>query len=82
LIQLAHDDINTLTTDQLGLSINTLAISAATTWTGLYRVLVAEHEGDSRGQPWYTDITALAVDPTASDPMKSVGENAFGFKTA
>jgi hypothetical protein len=55
LIQLAHDDINTLTTNQLGLSINSIAISAATTWTGLYRVLVSEHEGDSRGREWYTE---------------------------
>jgi hypothetical protein len=75
LIQLAHDDINTLTTNQLGLSINSIAISASTTWTGLYRVLVSEHEGDSRGREWYTEITALAIDPTAP-PAKS----AFGFK--
>ncbi|MFM0059200.1 hypothetical protein PQR64_26570 [Paraburkholderia phytofirmans] len=75
LIQLAHDDINTLTTNQLGLSINSIAISASTTWTGLYRVLVSEHEGDSRGHEWYTEITALAIDPTAP-PAKS----AFGFK--
>lgn len=78
LIQLNHDDINTLTTDQLGLKIGTIAISAATTWTGLYRVLAAEHEGDTRGQPWYTDITALAVDP-AAPPMQSV--SAYGFHT-
>lgn len=78
LIQLAHDDINTLTTNQLGLKYNSVAISASTTWAGLYRVLVAEHEGDTREQPWYTDITALAVDPSA-DPMQSV--SAYGFHT-
>lgn len=75
LIQLAHDDINTLTTKQTGIKYNEVAISAATTWAGTYRVLVAEHGGDSRGQPWWTDITALAVDMSAADPMKS----AYGF---
>lgn len=75
LIELAHDDINTLTTNQTGLKYNDVQISAATTWAGTYRVLVAEHEGDTRGQPWYTDITALAVDLSAPNPMKS----AYGF---
>lgn len=31
---------------------------------GEYRVLVADHEGDTRGQPWYTNITCLAIDPS------------------
>lgn len=75
LIQLARDDINTLTTNQTGLKYNDVQISAATTWAGTYRVLVAEHEGDTRGQPWCTDITALAVDLSAPNPMKS----AYGF---
>lgn len=30
---------------------------------GLYRVYSAEFEGDTRGQPFYTDITALAFNP-------------------
>lgn len=29
---------------------------------GLYRVLVAEHEGDTRGNNWYTHIIGLAMD--------------------
>jgi hypothetical protein len=28
---------------------------------GLYRVYVAEHVGDTRGQEWYSDLTCLAV---------------------
>ncbi len=28
----------------------------------VYCVLIAEHHGDTRGQEWYTDITAMAVD--------------------
>lgn len=29
---------------------------------GFYRVYMAEHDGDTRGQAWYTDIIALAID--------------------
>lgn len=36
---------------------------ASVTLDGVYRVFVCEHRGDTRGQDWYTDITALAVDP-------------------
>ena len=31
---------------------------------GFYRVFVAEHEGDTRGQAWYTNLILLAVNPT------------------
>lgn len=36
---------------------------ASVTDDGLYRCYVIEHNGDSRGNAWYTDITALAVNP-------------------
>lgn len=32
---------------------------------GLYRVFVAEHAGDTRGNEWYTDITCLSIDPSS-----------------
>ena len=32
--------------------------------SGYYYVMVANHSGDTRGQPWYTDLTCLAVDAT------------------
>lgn len=38
---------------------------ADTTRDGVYRVLVAEHSGDTRGTDWYTSIVCLALDPTA-----------------
>lgn len=44
---------------------------ASVTDDGFYRVLVAEHEGDTRGQSWYTKITCLDLDPS-SKPDKSV----------
>jgi hypothetical protein len=36
---------------------------ATVTGDGLYRVYVAEHVGDTRGQDWYTDIVCLTVNP-------------------
>jgi Baseplate hub gp41 len=38
---------------------------------GVYRVLSHEFEGDTRGIPWYSKITALSVDPSAA-PGSSV----------
>ena len=37
---------------------------ADVTADGLYRVFVVEHEGDSRGGNWYSNIVALAVNPS------------------
>jgi hypothetical protein len=33
---------------------------------GIYRVLVAEHEGDSRGNDWYTKMICLDLDASAA----------------
>ena len=33
---------------------------------GLYRVIVIEHEGDSRGIEWYTKLVCLSLDPSAA----------------
>lgn len=59
--------------------INQTVVNSMTTydrWAGLvnvaplapdstYCVLVAEHHGDNRGHEWYTDITAMAIDPSS-----------------
>lgn len=51
----------------------TQALSLAKVSTdGLYRLLVAEHEGDTRGQAWYTHCTALAID-ASSNKVKNNG---------
>lgn len=34
---------------------------ASVTADGIYRVYVAEHDGDTRGQAWYSDLMVLAV---------------------
>lgn len=39
---------------------------------GLYRLFVAEHEGDTRGAAWYTHCVCLAVDPS-SNKVKPYG---------
>lgn len=44
---------------------------ARTTEDGDYRILVIEHEGDTRGQAWYSNLTCLALDPSVS-PSTSV----------
>jgi hypothetical protein len=38
---------------------------------GFYRVIVIEHEGDTRGQEWYTKLVCLKIDPSAA-PTASV----------
>jgi hypothetical protein len=33
--------------------------------TALFRVIVLSHKGDTRGNDWYTELTCLAIDPSA-----------------
>lgn len=42
---------------------------------GLYCALVLDYSGDTRGTPWYTIITALAVDPSSGQgaAVKALG---------
>lgn len=44
---------------------------------GTYRVMVAEHQGDTRGNTWYTHLTCLAVDPSlpANQSVAAYGGN-------
>ncbi len=46
---------------------------------GIYRVLVIEHEGDTRGQSWYTDIVCITIDPSLFDPTQSVANSVLPF---
>lgn len=47
--------------------IQNLATIAA---DGLYRLYVVEHEGDTRGQSWYTNLVGLAVNPVTKKLVK------------
>jgi len=40
---------------------------------GLYYVMRIDHNGDSRGAPWYTDLTCLAVDATVVPESTTAG---------
>ncbi|MDR3453569.1 MAG: DUF927 domain-containing protein [Rhodoferax sp.] len=48
---------------------------------GLYYVMVANHNGDTRGNDWYTDLICLSIDATASKDLldKSVAPNLPGL---
>lgn len=63
-VQINNRDINTnvLTSAGQGLQPGLLAFPATVTDDGFYRVIVADHVGDSRGGPeWFTKITCLAL---------------------
>lgn len=40
---------------------------ASVTNDGFYRIWVVEHEGDTRGNPWYTNLVGISIDPSAPD---------------
>lgn len=42
-----------------------LQFLATTASDGFYRVFVAEHEGDTRGQNWYTNLVCLSMNPAS-----------------
>jgi hypothetical protein len=44
-----------------------IQLLADVTSDGLYRVFVAEHEGDTRGQAWYSELTCLSVDAVSKE---------------
>lgn len=44
-----------------------IQLLADVTSDGLYRVFVAEHEGDTRGQAWYTEMICLSIDAVSKE---------------
>jgi hypothetical protein len=44
---------------------------ANVTADGLYRVYVIEYEGDTRGQPWYSNLTLLAINESTGKTQNS-----------
>ncbi len=63
-VQINEKDINTnvLTSAGAGVQPTILAFPASIAADGFYRVIVADHEGDSRGGPsWFTRMTCLAL---------------------
>lgn len=68
-VQIAERDIEQakISTGRLvGTSVDsTLNRPASIAADGIYRLLVVEHTGDTRGNDWYSDIICLDVDATA-----------------
>ena len=50
-----------------------LARSIKTSADGTYYVMKADHNGDTRGNDWYTQLTCLAVDATVPPNLASQG---------
>jgi hypothetical protein len=70
LVQINNSDINRNTLNkQMFPSYTSQYYPATVTHDGFYRVLVAEHVGDTRGNDWYTELTCLAAD--ISSPVSS-----------
>ncbi len=70
LVQLNNDEIAQTLNNGIGppIAYNQYGIyhnAALASKNGYYRAYVVEHEGDTRGNPWYTNLTCLAVDITA-----------------
>lgn len=71
-VQIANALLNqTLVREQGFPNYTSLDFFASTSNDGIYRVLVVEHAGDTRGEEWATMITCLVVDPSAA-PASSV----------
>lgn len=66
LLKIDNASINTVTVREQGFpnfaSVNFFANESA---DGTYKTLVIEHEGDTRGEPWWTNMTCLSVDLSA-----------------
>lgn len=45
---------------------------------GYYYVMVAEHQGDTRGNDWYTDLICISADPTVIPSEEMQRRSTFG----
>lgn len=65
-IQLNQAELNTTTVKQQGFPTYTsVNFPANTTDDGIYRILVVEHEGDTRGTNWYSKLVCLSLDSSS-----------------
>ncbi len=65
-VEINNADINQTTITQQGFPrYSDINFVADVTADGFYRVLVHEFDGDSRGQPWYSELICLSVDGSA-----------------
>lgn len=74
LVRLDNASINTTQILSQGFAQYTgINYVASTSNDGIYRILVAEHQGQTRGNDWYTELTCLATNPTAPNPVLPYG---------
>ena len=74
-VHINNRDLNTtiITNRAVGGAQGGTVLFASVAADGIYRVAAIDYEGDTRGTAWYSQITALAIDPTA-DPSMAVQE--------
>lgn len=66
-VQINNADINQATIkSQFFPSYTSQYYPASLSYDGIYRVLVAEHIGDTRGNDWQTQLTCLNIDPSSA----------------
>lgn len=62
LVQIDNASINRAL---INIQFSAINLLASITDDGFYRLYVVEHSGDTRGGPWYSDMTCLAIDASA-----------------
>jgi hypothetical protein len=66
-VQINNADINQATIkSQFFPSYTSQYYPASIANDGIYRVLVVEHQGDTRSNDWFTELTCLNIDPSSS----------------
>ncbi len=76
LVQIDNSSIQLLARDPGvagALRFQNLQTNVRVTDDGLYKVIVANHHGDSRGNDWYTDLTCIAAGDPVSPGLVSRG---------
>ncbi len=71
-----------LSPDQQALN-GMLDLTIKTNSDGLYYVMIADHQGDTRGQAWYSDLLCLAIDasiPASYMPRQGVNGDVGSIK--
>lgn len=53
----------------IGLDYTSIQVPPSTDANGEYKVLYIDHIGETRGNPWYSHITCVSIDPTAQQPL-------------
>jgi hypothetical protein len=75
-IKLLSSEVNqtqVVQSEAVGGAITSNQFIANASQTGIYRVIIVEHFGDTRGQEWYSELTCLAIDPSSNTVQVATG---------